>query len=287
MDFREFVYLGLGSVWFVDFDIAHRDLGIETMVSIEAEDVAYTRARFNKPYRTIEVHYGFSHDVVPTLLETREDLNGRPWIIWLDYDKEMDETRLTELEWLVMFLPPNSFLVTTFNAHPARYADKPVERRDAFVELFKDAFPVEDFPTTTETRDKVKVMAGLAAATLGRMQSKALSISREGGFVPMFNLQYQDSSPMVTVGGMLPNPTGAEEATTLINQPDWPGVGPLPITTPPLTQKEVMAIRSLLPDANPITRERIQALGFDLLEDQIDAFVTYYLKYPSFVQTAR
>src|SRR3954470_6008578 len=91
LDGMEFVYVGLGSVWFVDFDLAHRELGIETMVSIEADDVLYERARFNKPYRTVEVVRGYSYDVIPLLLSDRADLTSHPWIVWLDYDEAMDE----------------------------------------------------------------------------------------------------------------------------------------------------------------------------------------------------
>ena len=60
-DDLDYVYVGLGSVWFVDFDMAHRELSIDTMISIEADDVVFRRAEFNKPFRTVEVIHGLSH----------------------------------------------------------------------------------------------------------------------------------------------------------------------------------------------------------------------------------
>src|SRR3954470_22753066 len=92
LDGMEFVYVGLGSVWFVDFDLAHRELGIENMVSIESDPTLYRRATFNKPYRTVEVIEGTSYDVIPALLSDRDDLTRHPWILWLDYDEAIDET---------------------------------------------------------------------------------------------------------------------------------------------------------------------------------------------------
>ena len=59
------------------------------------------------------------------------------------------------------------------------------------------------------------------------------------------------------------------------------------IVTPPLTAKEVTALRGLLPSTSIPTRSDVQALGFDLLDDQIESFSSHYLTYPSFVQTAR
>ena len=65
---EDLIYIGLGSVWFTDFILAHRNLGIETMFSIEQDDIVFKRAEFNKPYRTLEVIHGESQDVVPELL---------------------------------------------------------------------------------------------------------------------------------------------------------------------------------------------------------------------------
>jgi hypothetical protein len=47
---------------FMDFDHAHRDLGIQTMISIEDDDITHMRATFNKPFRTVELIPGLSHD---------------------------------------------------------------------------------------------------------------------------------------------------------------------------------------------------------------------------------
>ncbi len=59
-------YVGLGSLWFVDFILAHRYLSINNMVCIEYETEA-ERVEFNRPYDCIEVLRGNTTDVLPTI----------------------------------------------------------------------------------------------------------------------------------------------------------------------------------------------------------------------------
>ncbi|GAA2282265.1 hypothetical protein GCM10010402_44030 [Actinomadura luteofluorescens] len=283
----DYVYIGFGSVWFVDFDMAHRELGIQTMLSIESDEVLFKRAQFNKPYRTIEVAEGKSYDLLPALLSEREDLSARPWIVWLDYDEVLDETKLDELSELVTSLPPNSHVITTFSAAPHRYTGKPTDRLERFKRLFGDAFPVERFETMKDLRDEQKVMVALGDAVIAFLKARSVQIARPGGFIPAFNLQYQDGTPMATAGGILPSPELAEQFKAELRREDWSGLSSKPIITPPLTPKEVSSLRALLPNKTALSREDIQHLGFDLLEDQIESFCEHYLKYPSFVQTAR
>ena len=43
-------------------------------------------------------------------------------------------------------------------------------------------------------------------------------------------------------------------------------------------------LQSLLPCTTKLTRTDIQKLGFDLEDNQIEAFETYYRQYPAFAQ---
>src|SRR5438128_622831 len=62
-------YVGLGSIWFTDFTMAHKLLGIDDMVSIESHPVGYRRAVFNSPYATVKVREGYSSEVLPALYD--------------------------------------------------------------------------------------------------------------------------------------------------------------------------------------------------------------------------
>ena len=84
------VYVGLGSIWFLDFVMAHKLLDIKDMVSIESDDIGYRRALFNKPYSTVDVRSGYSSEILKTLFDDNA-FNGRPWVVWLDCDGALDE----------------------------------------------------------------------------------------------------------------------------------------------------------------------------------------------------
>lgn len=278
------VYVGFGSVWFTDFQLAHRDLAISTMVSIEADPVVFKRAQFNRPFRSVEVLEGYSSAVLPELL-VRPDLAQRPWVLWLDYDKKLDEEKLDELSQLIGQLPRDSFLITTFAAKANNYSAKPDGRFGRLQSLFGSAAPATlDIETA---RDDIAFAAVLAECAADYLAASAYSSGNE--YRPAFRMVYQDGIPMGTVGGYLPAPTSGATATALIANTAWPGFPDLPIITPPLTHKEVIALQSLLPHggaARPC-RADIQSLGFDLEDEQIASFVDHYLRFPSFVQIAR
>ena len=84
---EDYVYVGFGSVWFSDFSLFHRALGIRDMISIEAADTAKERIEANKPFR-IPVDYRTSNDALPDLDWLRNQF------LWLDYDDPMSTDML-------------------------------------------------------------------------------------------------------------------------------------------------------------------------------------------------
>lgn len=285
----DFVYVGLGSVWFADFHLAHRHLRTQTMVSIEADPVTFERAKFNRPYRTVDVRPGLSSDVIPSLLAEPE-LQGRPWMVWLDYDQSVAEDELIELADLAGALPPDSFLLTTFSATPARYG-KPVSRAQRLRELFGAAGPP---PPPDGQQDDVTLYKDEALALLlaecmeNYLLSKALQKGRPGGYLPAFRLAYKDGTPMVTVGGFLPSPSRESDAAAVLASVEWECRLTQTIDTPLLTPKESLRLQEQLPAAGGVlTRAQVKALGFDLEEAAIEAFQRHYLRFPTFSQLAR
>src|SRR4051812_29461662 len=79
--FKRFRYLGLGGIWFTDFVLAHRTLRIDHFHSVQEHSSKAERARFNRPFATVEVSEGKSTNVLPTL-----SLNSQRAIVWMDYD---------------------------------------------------------------------------------------------------------------------------------------------------------------------------------------------------------
>jgi hypothetical protein len=274
------IYVGLGSVWFRDFLLAHRSLGIETMISMEGEPSVYGRQDFNRPFGTIEVLPGWSNDVIPDLLD-RPDLGLRPWIVWLDYDREMDVGRRDELADLVRRLPDGSALLTTFNAKPSNYAKDTDARRDVLVELFG---PIIDTEADESAFKDDGLMRTLAQAVSDYLESVAIHAGRQGGFVPALRLLYRDTANMVTVGGFLPDPTRASNLIDLTTSPEWFGFEEVVIEAQPLTVREVYALWQLLPSDAGLTVDQVKALGFELSGEELSFFQRHYLRYPTYAE---
>lgn len=275
------VYVGLGSVWFQDFQMAHRILGVQKMVSIESKQLIHARATFNRPFRNIDVIHGTSAIEVPKLLQS-STYTGSTFIVWLDYDGPLSNERLQELIRLVELMPDNSALLTTFNAQLHAYADDTPQMKEELISLLGP-----DIVDTDIDESQLKgsnLMATLADCTLNRLKSAAVASGRDGGFVPGIRLLYRDTSNMVTIGGFVPSKAESEACRDMVSDQEWCGVSTDVIATQPLTIREVQALSQLLPSPTSLSRTDVQALGFDLDSKQIAAFQKYYLRYPVYAE---
>ena len=72
MQLENLVYIGFGSIWFTDFTLAHKELLVDEMISIEAHEVGFRRAEFNRPFSGIRVLKGLSNEILPTLYADEE-----------------------------------------------------------------------------------------------------------------------------------------------------------------------------------------------------------------------
>ena len=275
------VYVGLGSLWFQDFQMAHRILGIETMVSIEGEPSVFDRADFNKPLRTVTIVPGMTNDQIPELLK-REDLSHRPWVAWLDYDRELNDDRLEELRSLVAQLPDGSAVLTTFNAAGKSYSEDRDERRGLLEELFGDA--LED-GLPDEAFEYPRLTTTLATSLARYLQAVPVHAGREGPFIPAIRLIYRDSTYMVTVGGFLPTLEDATACEALVGTSDWCGSEDDFIETHPLTQRELLALAQLMPsESGGIDATKVEELGFKLSEFQLRFYERHYQRYPTYAE---
>lgn len=275
------VYVGLGSLWFQDFQMAHRYLGVETMFSIEGDNAIFKRAAFNRPFRTIEVLEGYSDVVVPQLLQ-REDINGRPWVAWLDYDRELTEQRLDELAAIVTSAAPGSALLTTFNANPENYGNDTDARRLAATELLGQEYVPQELPDVSF--DGAGLMRTLADGLLMYLQGVAVQSGREGAFVPGIRLLYRDSTYMATAGGFLPAPDQVARCEALVGGASWCGFEDAIIQTHPLTLRELLALSQLMPPDGELSIGDVAALGFELSEDQLRFYERHYSRYPAYAE---
>jgi hypothetical protein len=279
LSLKRLVYVGLGSIWFTDFQMAHKSLGIRDMVSMEADKIGFKRAQFNLPFKTARVKKGYSTAVLPALFSEKKFLN-RPWFIWLDYTCGLEERVVKDIRLVIESAPANSVFVTTFNALGAPLGN-PKDRPERIRRLLGAVVP------DTISRDdcqNARLPETLLKLTSDFMVSVAASFSRPGRFVPAFRIAYSDSTPMITVGGVLPTKRNTVAVESLVAAPSWPAIVKEPIVIPPLTIKEFTALQAQLPRPQRLSRKLVRSLGFDLDADHIRCFGKFYRYYPIYAQ---
>lgn len=273
------LYIGLGSIYFTDFISAHKDLGIQDLVSIECNPIGAKRAHFNRPFKTVQVIEGLSTEILSDLADD-ETVNERPWVVWLDYDGALNDVVVEDLRLICERAPEDTLVLVTVNAHAGSYG-RPEERNECLQNLLGDVVP-EDMPEERFSHSPMPLT--LSELALNYMKSCAAQIMRPGKFVPAFAIPYSDHTSMVTFGGFLPSEGSAQKVSDLVLGEGWPcWVGEL-IEVPPLTQKEFVTLQAQLPSSDSLTIDLLKELGFSLHESQLSSFEKYYLYYPIYIQ---
>ena len=273
------VYVGFGSIWFIDFVMAHKLLDIEDMISMESDEIGYRRAAFNKPYATVRVCHGHSSELL-TKLYNDSNFSVRPWVVWLDYDGYLDEALRDDIRSVIEKSPSNTVFLITFNGNETRYG-RPPERTTRLRELLGDVVP-DDLSRVKCKGDNMQET--LADLTIDFMKSIGAESARPGGFEPAFRIIYKDNSPMVTVGGIMSSIEKSDAAKSVIGTETWKCRPEMRIVAPLLTIRETTTLQSLLPSADGLSRNIVRAKGFDLEDGQIESFRKYYREYPTFAQ---
>lgn len=277
---RDLAYVGFGSVWFTDFVLAHKFLGIRDMVSMERDPIGICRARFNTPYATLRVEPTSSNEALPKL-RTDAVVGGRPWMVWLDYDGGYSDEISEDIRYLMENLSFGSVFLATFSGHEMEYGRKAAERPELLRSLFGSVVPDE---LSAGACKKERMPQTLARLAMDYIMSASVGASRSGTFVPAFSMIYRDASPMVTVGGFVLGDDIAHKASDIVGNGVWRCMPEKLIQAPHLTAKEAASLQSLLPRTEPLTRHDVVKLGFDLEIDQIKTFESYYRQYPAFAQ---
>ena len=78
-------YIGLGSVYFTDFILMHKQMGLTDLVSIEIVSDKEVKKRFeaNKPFDCVDLRFGHTNQEFRGLTRRQADRHN---LIWLDYD---------------------------------------------------------------------------------------------------------------------------------------------------------------------------------------------------------
>jgi hypothetical protein len=263
-------YVGMGSIYFVDFSLFHRALGIDSMISLEGREGLMERCEWNRPFDCIEVR---PTSVEAALAELRSD---EPTIMWLDFEDKLDSAILSQLAEACEVLAPRSILIATVNATP----DAPESR----VRNFRQRFGNRDLANVNKDEDLGKEkLRKLNYAYMRQAVEEAVGTRgiRDGVVQrQLAHFTYKDGADMLTVAWLL---YGEEEAQ-LIDSCGFDnlafahdGDNPFNIAVPKLTHRERLELDRLLPEGDiedppgSITVE--DATAYSLLYRQMPIYV--------------
>ncbi len=196
----EFRYIGLGSTFFSDFTLMHRGLHIENMISIERDTAIAERFEFNKPYDCIQMGWGDSDSVLPSL-----PWRDIPTIIWMDYDGALSSSILGDVNHIVAHISPGSFVIITVNANAAKLGSEPSDRQVQLERAVSGKVPPGlepiDFAANTYHRVVKRILYNEVARSIA--DRNGARTRNKYRFEPVLLFSYKDGASMLTIGGVL------------------------------------------------------------------------------------
>lgn len=279
-DISNYRYVGFGSMWFSDFVLMHKTLGMNDLVTIESQKSREKRVEFNKPFACIAVRM----EEAATALG--EVLDAKPSIVWLDYDGPLKNATTGDIETAVGAMSSGSMLLVTVNAMVDQLKNKKVEDDELSPEDYL-ANICDDKSLIAQKNRLTRNDFPALAAEIVHQRIKSAVLDKKPGceYVPIWTYRYADDAEMITVGGMIADVADREKfngsgASAL---PFVTGATLFDIELPILTEKEKRALDKRLPSAvelDPATLE------FELRPSEVAAYQRFYLEYPVFNEMA-
>lgn len=191
-------YIGLGSTYFTDFRLFHKELHIDNMISFEIDKDLKKRAEFNKPYKCINIIEGNTTEKLPLINWSNEFRD----FIWMDYDDELNYDMFNDVEHIFSVVQPGSVYLMTCN----RQLSKKYESIESFNENFGELAPsdltVKDFSSERDFLLIKRMFLNKINETL-KGRNHSLSENQKLIFRQLFFFTYKDGAPMVSYGGFV------------------------------------------------------------------------------------
>lgn len=207
-------YVGFGSTYFSDFQLFHRALGINDMLSIEKDVDTQERFEFNKPYQCVRLDFRSSSEVLSEL-----DLQARA-ILWLDYDGKLEMSILSDIDTVCSKVSSGSVLIVSVNVtsnNEPEEADRKKYTSETGLSFDKDIFRLHEFSKRVGDCSDVKGsdLRGKGLAKISRQfiqntiesalsdRNGVLSVEKKLYHRQIFNFHYSDGAKMLTVGWLI------------------------------------------------------------------------------------
>lgn len=249
---ESYQYVGLGSVYFSDFSLVHKALGISKLVSIEKAEHDKKRFEANIPFGCIEMLWGETSTQLPNI-----DLGLRT-IAWLDYDGRLSRSVLGDIREVAKRAVTGSVLAITVQSRFDRATHG--DGTDGSVDAIKEALGEERVPFDLETKDLRGDGTGALYRNIILEEVSSTLAARNAGchhaqqmqFRQILNFRYEDGARMMTVAFVFFD-SGQQGIFNLCHfeQLDFfrSDEGIFDIAIPKLTPKEVRFLDSQMPNA--------------------------------------
>lgn len=291
---HDYTYLGLGSIYYVDFLLFHKYLLIDNMICAERFNYP-NRMDFNKPYEFIKLTMKPVGEVVQSI--DRE----KRYLIWLDYDFTLDNDVLSDIRKCLHVMSPGSILLTTVVSDFYNLTNliDPMEKKEMNEHEQKQAVVTILNELIGNYYGGEITIKDIAPARLPTIMATAIknyidscvSIRDDVEFLQLFNFQYRDGVNMLTIGGIVGNKQTRQmlddagiynlKFITDLEEPVEISVPPLTIREKNWLEKNLNQLEQHLLDSKKLPPN----MPFEIKKDLVENFVKYYRHYPFYYET--
>lgn len=271
----DYKYTGMGSIYFVDFILFHKLLGMQDMQSVEFSNIK-KRVNFNKPFDCIDIKVPKPiGDVIPTL-----SMDSKHFL-WLDYDNILSRSVLDDIYLAASHLSVGSILLVTVDVEPpGEDSDGPSDWRNYFIaeagRYIGSTLKVRDFAASQLPKINIQI--------IDRVIKSGLAGRAGVEFFPLFNFLYADGNQMLTIGGMIISATERRQIRaskfddTKYIRFDFEQE-PYKIRVPRLTRKERLYLDSAMP-CDPKWKPK----DFELKKEDLSDYREIYRFFPAYAE---
>lgn len=284
--FHDYLYVGFWSIYFMDFKLFHKLLGISDMISFEKWDTS--RPNFNSPYDFIKIEsWNFAERY--RIIDFSKKIFFR-----LDYEDPLTNDILRDIDDIVRnkVFKKWTILSFSFQCHLPIDLEEINKYIDNFWEWWKWYLKwkmIDGERSLLPQKEDIKQgnLGDIYTQILEGKIKACLMEKTDMDCLTLYKYSYKDWAKMFTVWFLL----DSKERVTQIKQGIW-DIPIININAPILTLKEKEAFNKNLSGISDILRDeennkeaRIsEKLGYKLNEKWIEEYLKFYKEYPHFTE---
>jgi hypothetical protein len=246
-DFREYEYIGMGSIYYYDFILFHKYLNLDNFISID-DKITRNRFEFNKPYDFIS----FENQKSTEFLKSHEWKKNT--LIWLDYDLPILEV-IEDFGILANSCKNNDILIFTIDAQ----TDIPDEQKS----LIFSKLSAYISPQYKNNKYFTPLLFPTLLENIISNYFKERLLYEKLNLKKILSFTYSDRAKMYTFGGLI---TDREDIPALTNRFVRKNTEILEIDIPIITYKEKYYLDSII----KLLKSKLQFIREELDKGKIE-----------------